>query len=36
MNYWPAEVTNLSETHEPLFRMLEELNEAGSETARKM
>lgn len=36
MNYWPAEVTNLSECHEPLFRMLEELSEAGKETARVM
>lgn len=36
MNYWPAEVTNLTETHEPLFRMLEELNQAGRQTARKM
>ena len=25
MNYWPAETTNLSELHEPLFRMLREL-----------
>ena len=36
MNYWPAEVTNLSETHYPLFRMLEELAEAGRGTARDM
>lgn len=36
MNYWPAEVTNLSETHEPLFQMLKELNESGRETARTM
>lgn len=36
MNYWPAEVTNLSECHEPLFRMLEDLSEAGKETARVM
>ena len=36
MNYWPAEVTNLSECHEPLFKMLEELSEAGKETARVM
>jgi alpha-L-fucosidase 2 len=34
MNYWSAEVTNLSETHEPLFRMLRELNESGRETAK--
>lgn len=36
MNYWPAEVTNLSECHEPLFRMLEELSETGRETAKCM
>lgn len=34
MNYWPAEVTNLAETHQPLFRMIEELAEAGRTTAR--
>lgn len=36
MNYWPAEVTNLSETHSPLFAMLKELAENGRETARTM
>ena len=36
MNYWPAEVTNLSETHQPLFEMLKELSVAGQETARTM
>lgn len=36
MNYWPAEVTNLSETHEPLFQMLKELAETGKETAKTM
>lgn len=36
MNYWPAEVTNLSETHDPLFQMLKELNESGHETAKVM
>lgn len=34
MNYWPAEVCNLSECHEPLFAMLKEMSEAGSRTAR--
>ena len=34
MNYWPAEVTNISETHEPLFSMIKDLSETGSETAR--
>jgi len=36
MNYWPAEVTNLSECHEPLFRMVRELSVTGTETARNM
>lgn len=36
MNYWPAEVTNLSECHEPLMKMLQELAESGSGTARTM
>lgn len=36
MNYWPAELTNLSECHEPLFRMIEELAVSGGETARNM
>lgn len=34
MNYWPAEVTNLSETHEPLFDMISELAVIGQETAK--
>ncbi len=34
MNYWPAEVTNLAELHEPFLRMAGELSESGSETAR--
>ncbi|KXX71291.1 glycoside hydrolase N-terminal domain-containing protein [Flammeovirga sp. SJP92] len=36
MNYWPAEVTNLSECHEPIFRLTKELAITGKETARKM
>jgi len=36
MNYWPAEVTNLSETHIPLFEMIKELSISGQETAKKM
>lgn len=36
MNYWPAEVTNLSETHEPLFRMLSDLAVSGQETAKTL
>jgi len=34
MNYWPAEVTNLAECHEPLVRLLEDLAETGATTAR--
>jgi len=33
MNYWPVEVTNLSECHEPLFDMLDDLAETGRKTA---
>jgi alpha-L-fucosidase 2 len=36
MNYWPAEVTNLSETHQPLFEMVKELAVTGQRTARNM
>ncbi|GKX67840.1 glycoside hydrolase family 95 protein [Inconstantimicrobium mannanitabidum] len=34
MNYWPAEVCNLSQCHEPLFRMLKELSITGAKTAK--
>lgn len=34
MNYWLAEVCNLSECHEPLFDMLDELQTAGNLTAK--
>lgn len=36
MNYWPAEVTNLSETHSPLFAMLKDLSVTGTKTAQEM
>ena len=36
MNYWPSEVTNLSELNEPLFRLIREVSETGKETARIM
>lgn len=36
MNYWPAEVCNLSETTEPLFSMIRDLSVTGAETARVM
>ncbi|WP_369048686.1 glycoside hydrolase N-terminal domain-containing protein [Tenacibaculum sp. UWU-22] len=35
MNYWPAEVTNLSEMHLPLFDFTEELRKPGNRTARE-
>jgi len=34
MNYWVAEVCNLSECHEPLLRMVGELQKPGSSTAK--
>lgn len=34
MNYWPAEVTNLSECHRPLIEMVKELVEPGTRVAR--
>jgi alpha-L-fucosidase 2 len=33
MNYWPAEVANLPELAEPLYRLIAELAERGAETA---
>ena len=33
MNYWPAEVTNLTEMHLPLFDLIESLVEPGKKTA---
>ncbi|RME95973.1 MAG: glycoside hydrolase family 95 protein [Verrucomicrobia bacterium] len=35
MNYWPAEVANLSECHEPLFDLIADVAETGSEVARE-
>ncbi|MBC8874467.1 MAG: glycoside hydrolase family 95 protein [Planctomycetes bacterium] len=34
MNYWLAELTALSECHEPLFDMLDDLVESGGKTAQ--
>ena len=34
MNYWPAEVCNLAECHEPVFRLVESLRAPGRRTAR--
>ena len=36
MNYWPAEVTQLSELTDPLFRMLQEEAITGGATAKNM
>ena len=36
MNYWPAELTNLSELHEPLFDMLEDLSQTGKQSAKEI
>lgn len=33
-NYWPAEVTNLSEMHEPLLGFIENLSKTGAVTAK--
>jgi alpha-L-fucosidase 2 len=35
MNYWPAEVANLAECAEPLFRMIRELTDQGTDVARE-
>jgi alpha-L-fucosidase 2 len=34
MNYWPAEVCNLSECAQPLFDMVKDISETGAETAK--
>lgn len=34
MNYWPAEVGNLPECHEPLFDMIKDLSISGARTAK--
>ena len=34
MNYWPAEVTNLAESHLPLFDFIASLIESGKQTAQ--
>lgn len=36
MNYWPSEVTRLSELNEPLFRLIREVSETGKESAKVM
>ena len=36
MNYWPSEITNLTEMNEPLIHMVRELAETGKQTAGNM
>ena len=36
MNYWPSEVTNLSEMNGPLIQMIRELSVTGRQTAKTM
>ena len=36
MNYWPALIGNIAETQEPLFSMIRDLSETGTETAKTM
>ena len=35
MNYWPSEITNLSECGEPLFAMVEDLSQTGQNVAKE-
>jgi alpha-L-fucosidase 2 len=34
MNYWPTEVCNLSECHQPLFDLIKDISVTGTETAK--
>lgn len=36
MNYWPAEVTNLTECHDPFIDMVKDVAETGAVTASEM
>ena len=36
MNYWPSEITQLTELNEPLFQLIKEVSESGKETAKIM
>lgn len=36
MNYWPSEITNLTEMNEPLIQMVRELSQTGRLTAEEM
>jgi alpha-L-fucosidase 2 len=35
MNYWPVELTNLSECHQPLFVLIRDISETGAEVAKE-
>ncbi|MEO9512825.1 MAG: glycoside hydrolase family 95 protein [Flavobacteriaceae bacterium] len=35
MNYWPVEMTNLSECHEPLFDLMEDVSKTGKIVAKE-
>ena len=36
MNYWPAEVTNLSECHDPFLQLVKDVSITGRKSAREM
>lgn len=36
MNYWPAEVTNLSECHQPFIQLIKDVSETGKQSASEM
>ncbi|MHC0444767.1 glycoside hydrolase family 95 protein [Flavobacterium sp. 3-218] len=36
MNYWPAEVTNLSECHDPFIQLIKDVSVTGRQTASEM
>lgn len=36
MNYWPAEVTNLSECHDPFIQLIKDVSVTGKQTASEM
>lgn len=36
MNYWPAEVTNLSECHDPFLQMVQDVSITGRQSAKRM
>ena len=36
MNYWPSEITNMTEMNKPLVQMIRELSETGKKTAQDM